>query len=55
MTTTVTVRTHNKGATVKQIYTAADSVPVTVPPESEMTFYVHDAMDILVTEASAEE
>jgi len=50
MTTTVTVKTHDKGAFVKQVYAAADSISVPIAPNSEMTFYVHDAMDILVTE-----
>lgn len=50
MTTTVTVRTHNREAKVQQIYTSGDSEPVTIPAESEMTFYVHTDMDILVFE-----
>jgi len=54
MTTTVTVKTHDKGAFVKQVYDAANSVSVSIAPNSEMTFYVHNAMDILVTENEEE-
>jgi hypothetical protein len=60
MTTTVTVKTHNREAYVKQVRPARfdgetetpaiDGVTVTVPADSEATYYVHDALDIVVSE-----
>ncbi len=62
MTTTVRVTTHNKPAHICQTtparfdgethHAAIDGVPVTVPANSEMTFYVHDALDITVSESA---
>ena len=54
MTTTVTVKTHSREAKVQQIYTSGDSLPVTIPAESEMTFYVHTDMAIKVYEETAD-
>jgi len=33
MTTSVTVKTHDKGAFVKQVYAAADSISVPIAPQ----------------------
>ena len=65
MTTAITVRTHDRPATVRQIIPAAfdgefetacrQAMATTVAPDSQMDFYVYDGVSLLIEEGDIAE